>query len=319
MSISFKTTNTTLVDSPLKTTKAHKAIEDMVGRPIQSCSNYHTDVVTCGYHAVIKAAELCFRLHRPLVLSPDSIWLTIAQGIAQHISLNAEKLRKHFVSHQGKAEIVVRRDNFIFGSPENTWEDVFDEFSVKIKEYIGDKHGILISDFSTTGKVEKAASEITLMDCMKSYFSYTVMTMCGIPEVKLTGTTEDWEKIAEKFEKCREFLPEWWVDTIRPVCREFINASEGNINDDWWKDIYNEEGGSGGPFITGWLRKLVPYIRHYHGKPCNIQNNKNKGWGGGGITADQLPSSLCETDFKWNYYGRSRRRRRQDGTRRRGR
>ena len=36
------------------------------------------------------AVALAFAQHRPLVLSPDAVWLTIAQGVAQHVRLHAE-------------------------------------------------------------------------------------------------------------------------------------------------------------------------------------------------------------------------------------
>ncbi|WP_272427393.1 DUF4419 domain-containing protein [Polyangium jinanense] len=33
-------------------------------------------------HALLGAVHLAFAQHRPLVLSPDAVWLTIAQGVA---------------------------------------------------------------------------------------------------------------------------------------------------------------------------------------------------------------------------------------------
>jgi Domain of unknown function (DUF4419) len=35
------------------------------------------------------------------VLSPDAVWLTIAQGVAQHVRMNAEELRPRLVNHGG--------------------------------------------------------------------------------------------------------------------------------------------------------------------------------------------------------------------------
>lgn len=64
-------------------------------------------------------------MHYPLVLDPDVIWLTIAQGLANHINVNAEKLRRRFVAHDGKKKIIVRRDSFLRGSPENDWPGAF--------------------------------------------------------------------------------------------------------------------------------------------------------------------------------------------------
>ena len=95
----------------------------------------------------------------------------------------------HFVPHQGKVTIQVRRDDFLKGSPENPWAEVWPEFSAEIKKVIGaETHGLIVSDFSTTGPTERAASEVVLMDCVQSYFSYGFVTLCGIPEITLEGT-----------------------------------------------------------------------------------------------------------------------------------
>ena len=127
--------------------------------------------------------------HRPIVLSPDMIWLLIAQGFAIHVNEHAEEMRSHFVSHEGKKKIVVIRHEFIKGSLENPWENVFDEFSTHIRREIGDtNHELIVSQFSTTGVIEKAVNEVVLMDSMKAYFKYIVYTRCGIPEVRLEGT-----------------------------------------------------------------------------------------------------------------------------------
>ena len=70
----------------------------------------------------------CYR--RPLIkhynfaITPDVIWTTILNGLAQHINKNAEKLRKKFVSTPGKIKLEVRRDNFLQGSVANDWMGV---------------------------------------------------------------------------------------------------------------------------------------------------------------------------------------------------
>ena len=44
----------------------------------------------------------------PLVLTPDVIWMCIAQGFAKHVNCNAEKLRHLFVQHKDKKELHTR-------------------------------------------------------------------------------------------------------------------------------------------------------------------------------------------------------------------
>ena len=95
-------------------------------------------------------------------LSPDVIWLTLAQGFANHVNNHAEELRHRLVPHEGKKPIKVRRDDFLQGSPENPWPDVWSEFSSAIKKAIGrENHSLVLSDFSTTGPTERAASVVS--------------------------------------------------------------------------------------------------------------------------------------------------------------
>ena len=42
---------------------------------------------------LIEAVHLAFSGHRPLILSPDCIWLTIVQGFGHHVNKYAEDLR----------------------------------------------------------------------------------------------------------------------------------------------------------------------------------------------------------------------------------
>src|SRR5207253_7510188 len=136
---------------------------------------------------------------RPLVLSPDILWLLVAQGFANHVNANAEELRPQLVKHSGKAVIAVRRDDFIKGSPENPWPEVFEEFSGQIRDHVGQAtHELLQPAFSTTGVTERAAAQVVLLDAMQSYFSNEFHTLCGIPEIVLEGTAHDWGKLSER-------------------------------------------------------------------------------------------------------------------------
>lgn len=53
----------------------------------------------------VKAVHAAFFDHHPLILSPDIIWLTIAQGLAHHVDQNAEELRDQFVRHGGAKRV----------------------------------------------------------------------------------------------------------------------------------------------------------------------------------------------------------------------
>jgi hypothetical protein len=309
-------------ECPFKTIDQKKLLEQTLKSPVEACSRLKEPVLQVGSrHQLFEAVALAHNYHFPLVLDPDVVWLTIAQGLANHINNNAEKLRKRFVAHEGKKKIIIQRDAFAHGSPENDWPGAFAEFSSKIKESIGEhNHSLIVADFSTTGPIERAASEVVLMDAMKSYFRYGMMTMCGIPSVSLDGKVEDWERILDKVNQWEVAGPpppgmqtldsmvpppaldlEWWTDSLKVILRQFINAAKGNPDRAFWNDIYQESGGSGVPRVGGWISWMFPYIgpgadekNEFIGKTTN---------GRQGVDDDQIPSSLSKVPFEWNYNG----------------
>lgn len=262
---------------------------------------------------LVEAVGMSFASHYPLVLSPDSIWLTITQGLANHINRYAEVVRKRFVDHEGKAQIVIRRDSFIKGAPDNDWEGAFAEFSDQIKGHIGSKnHEMIVADFSTTKATERAASEVVLMDAMQSYFEYGMMTCCGIPDVELTGTVEDWERLRHKIDGWAfdgDADLKWWTDPLTIVLDTFVAAAKGDINREWWENFYKEksQGGSGAiTKVTGWINWFFPYTYSDRRSKELVRNPKMGVRGieyGDGLTESQYPGSLSKVPFEWNYYG----------------
>lgn len=155
---------------------------------------------------LVKAVHSAFYDHHPLILSPDVIWLTILQGLANHVDQNSKRLRRKFVNHEKKITIVIQKDDFVKGSCTNDWESIFPEFVDQIKA--NSKQHVLDfmpCDFSTSGAAEVVASHITLMDTVKHYFEYTATRGCGFPRITLSGKPEDWSKLRAKAEKLRPF------------------------------------------------------------------------------------------------------------------
>ena len=95
----------------------------------------------------------------------------------------------------------------------------FPEFTKQISKYAGTELvEILTSDFSTTTLTEKVASEITIMEAMESYFEFVLISViCGIPEVTLKGTPEDWQKIYDKVLSLRKYELDWWISELELI------------------------------------------------------------------------------------------------------
>jgi hypothetical protein len=306
-------------NTPLETTDPIDFIRKSTRYQIESCSDYTGKVVKgmAGLNSLVLASQCAFSRHYPLTISPDIIWITLLNGLSIHINENAEVLRHHFVEHEGKNLIEVRRNEFIMGSPENNWPEVFDEFSHKIRMQIGKQnHEMLTTEYSTTTPVCKASCEVALMDCMKSYFEYLFKTCCGIPYFDIEGTTEDYLKMKEQVDSWGKWDLEWWTEPVKHVLDNLILATKGEADEDWFQHFYKEGGGSGGPFITGWINWLFPYINYKKwnsdgsGKQGHLtfHNVKNPQVGKLGESfygncTDCFPPSYSNCPFVWDYFG----------------
>src|SRR5438445_11538324 len=87
-------------------------MEQMSGSRVESVSKppKWKIIGTSAGNQLVEAVGWAFARHYPLVLSPDAIWLTVAQCLSIHIIRNAEDVRKRIVAIEGKAHIVMRGD-----------------------------------------------------------------------------------------------------------------------------------------------------------------------------------------------------------------
>ena len=302
------------------------ALQHVLCGQVEACGA-STDAIVrgMGFHGLIETVHCAFADHYGVRLSPDHIWLTIEQGFANLVNQEPELFRGKFVSHEGKQKIEIRRDGFVLGSPNNDWVSCFSEFSDAIRGFIGDeKHALLVSDFSTTGAIERAASEVVLMDTVQSYFTYRVETRCGIPSITLDGAVADWEKLQEKLKALRQFGDlAWWLNDVDAIVAQFVSAAKGDVDSNFWNSIYKYKSQSGGTQLTGWIVKLLPLVKTYTGK---WQRNpllghhmtayeRPKGrvlWSNGAeiqgesLNTSSLPASLSTVPFEWNYLGNLR-------------
>ncbi|MFA5328325.1 MAG: DUF4419 domain-containing protein [Prolixibacteraceae bacterium] len=252
-------------------------------------------LVAMGYHSFFNGMYHAYADHRPFVLSPDMIWLLISQGFARHVNTNSELLRKDFIDFDGKLTLVVKSNKDLLNGSENSkdWEDIFPQFTTQIANHIGEELiNILSSDFSTTTAIEKVASEITLMEAMEPYFEFVVIrVVCGIPEITLKGTPEDWQKIYDKTKKLGEYDIKWWTNELEPILKEFIKTSKGDIDKDFWRNMfkYHSQEKYGAPkIIDGWIVKFFPYDKD--GKRNNLKQLEG---------SDNLPEEIVKVDLKY--------------------
>ena len=273
---------------------------------IFACSGYNSDAVAdVTLHPLISAVHLSFKDHRPLILSPDIIWVTILQGLTQHIKNDPERFRDYLVSHSGKETVTVFVPDLFIDSPESAWDLAIGKFADAVAARVGGKFNNLESDFSTTGDIEKLACQVVLLDAFESYFELFLFTGCGIPEITLEGSQSDWRKLREKIEYLRPFDLGWWIDHLVEIADQFVRASAGDIDKSFWQSIYKLKDQYGPSRINGWIIKLIPYLEESVTGTYTVRNPilLKSDWTiddfSSGVVYDGLPSGVSSFPFKF--------------------
>ena len=85
-----------------------------------------------GLHPFFKGMIDAFADHRPVVLTPDAIWLLICQGFAHYVNDNPEELRNLFVDHEGKIALVVQSGKELL-TGDADWQGIVNDFADQIR------------------------------------------------------------------------------------------------------------------------------------------------------------------------------------------
>ncbi|KAI9292853.1 hypothetical protein K502DRAFT_325592 [Neoconidiobolus thromboides FSU 785] len=250
--------------------------------------------------------HLAYDQHHGLTLAPHHLWIVILQALAIHVNLNGEKYKQTLgIQHSGQENIDIRRDNFILGG-NNNWQQLFPEFVDIINTKVSnDLSSLLNKPFSTSDELAIAVTSLTIMDLYKNYFTYSVTTRCGIPEISLLGTIEDWKDLLQRSQTLLSKFEDlkFWKKELIPVLNQFIQAKQDTIDNDFWTKLYKPEGGSGGPFISGWINVFYPYLQSDNEYIKNdFMNWKEEGNMFSGTTYNQIPAGFTKTPFVWNYH-----------------
>jgi hypothetical protein len=272
---------------------------------------------------LIAAVYLAFSFHLPLVLTPDVIWNTIMLGVSQHVGNDPEKHRHAFVNHKGKMTLVVMDNTLRRGSRDNNWGRVVNGFADQIADSLSGKAALtaLQTRFTTTDEVARVAHAVVFMDTVKSYFDYTVMTMCGIPSIELAGTREDWQKLQSALTLLDDLDLAEWRSQLDFILTHFEHAFDGKVEQSFWNDIFLEHGahGSGGvTMVSGWIGTFFLYTTEKLnsgalGEPSETENTSgfyqdspvkraSDSRYRQVIDPNDFPMGLSETPFKWKYF-----------------
>lgn len=237
----------------------YRSVKRILGSSYEPDKNVNINFTNNGFVFTIVQA---YSKHLDLVIRPDDVWIAILTQLSFHINANSEELRKQFVSHEGKKNLVLK----IRPSPLEyiDWDIAGDGMIDLMHENLVDKDlkDWIMPSFSTTTRTDSTVSAIIMMASMKAYFEYIFEMVCGVPHVTLQGTKEDWITILHRLEK----LDSWddttraWHKMLKPIIKKFIAAFEGEVDLGFWGHIVSERHyGSGSKDIGGWITAFCAF------------------------------------------------------------
>jgi len=258
-----------------------------------------------GVHPLLHAIGQAFADHRPLVLSPDAVWLTVTQGVAQHVRLHAEELRATLVEHAGKKRLTVVHDGPMPHDPAS-WRHFVELFGKQLANEARTTN-LFECDFSTSTDVERTAGRVVMLDAYSPYFSLWMRFVCGIPSITLTGTAEDWQKIRGRVDDLAGFGLGTWCRSLAPIMDQFVRAARGDVDVPFWQRIYSPIDAYGGRVVTGWSARFYPYLKagveisHPNpllelplDEPRDVTPDEDDFYDGPGVRTDSVPATLSQ-------------------------
>ncbi|KAF2111184.1 hypothetical protein BDV96DRAFT_582721 [Lophiotrema nucula] len=209
----------------------------------------------------VRACIRAYQQDLHLVIRPDDVWLSILTQFSFYVNAHAEELRKQFVSHKGKKQLIVELP--AISLPNWDIAKMSRKFTALIQENLVDPsvRDWIIPAFTTTTDNDIAVASMTMMATMKEYFSYGACSLCGLPSVTLQGTQEDWENILARLDRFAQYgkEPTAWANLLRPILTRFVatfkDPESSKLKDFWNSICYAEKSyGSGqDDTFSGWI------------------------------------------------------------------
>ncbi|MFT4058203.1 MAG: DUF4419 domain-containing protein [Legionella sp.] len=265
-----------------------------------------------------------FAKHEPIELRPDDIHLLIMQGVARFLQKYPNDFKKSMKPISNEREI-----NLTFLNEQIDWDNVPFAFAEKLRQWIKNTKliSLLLQNYSQTTEIDKKVKAVTLMGACSAYVTFSIATLCFIPQFVLQGTKEDWCKIGrlgdnlirelvlnEKHKGEGVNLLYRWLQRLRPILKNMYAARMGETNSEFWQSFYKFESHSGGNTITGNIIYFYPFLINRASSNSDVADLRiNEYILGEDITlgrlhngsligprSDSLPTNITSIDFTLN-------------------
>lgn len=247
--------------------------------------------------------------HVQFSLSPEVAWYILAHEIAAHVNLNAQQYRGLFTKSDRKEIISIRDDNLVYGQA-NGWTQSLSKFLPQIRSKVPQSAvDLMLPHFSTSTEESDTANLVLFMNMLSNYFNYQMVTLCGIPAVKVVGNAGDWKKVADQVELARNEFPglKPWFSDLLPVLQNITDSMNGHeVEPDFWAKMYEYDGGCGGNSATvrGWITTFFAHSASKEGFRPRYSYDWRHQWSdwNSRLFCFEFPPHVAFVPFKWEYH-----------------
>lgn len=256
----------------------------------------------------IQALHRCFATHTPFSLSPDFAWYMVVHEVAEYVKQHPDAHADLFTRTPGGKQVISVRDDSLRYDAPSDWERSINLMREPISEMLTDETiELFLPTFSTSSMESSTAILVAFMDTISPYYDFKIITLCGIPQIRLEGTPADWSDLVNRADRLAaqfDGLHDYFRDLI-PVLERIADTATGGPEraPEFWRSIYKRSDMSGGPYVTGWITAFFAHVI----TPDGPKLKSHFDWLAAtrepfsGYTTNQFPSHISRVPFVWEY------------------
>lgn len=212
--------------------------------------------------------------HEKIQIAPHDIWFIFTSELSRIVNNHPEEFRHIFTNSQKKVGIQIPTDDIRKINPL--------DLVATLKTLIPTNVEVFFPHISTATPDVELALSANFCDMVQQYYSYSTF-LCGIPEIEVTGTVEDWFNLLDSTYAIEKLFGDILPDTI-PYLKRFgqiinfilVDKKFNEPTVEFWQDIFTSKNvGSGGQLaISGWITDLF-----YEKREVKKLENYDSSWG----------------------------------------
>lgn len=219
-----------------------------------------------GYMGILSNA---YSRHEKIEIAPHDFWNLVLLEITAFIAVNVDRCRPLFTTSNEKTELLV---------PTSSATSIHIPGIIELlRAHVPVDIDTFLPELSTHTEMSRLTMYASFCDAVSPYYSYGTFC-CGIPEIRVTGTKEDWQGLADRAREISlMFLSvdmlqatAYMVD-VASLFKDIVKSFDfpADAARSFWSDIFRQNNvGSGGQLdINGWILRLM-YEKH-----ARLENN----------------------------------------------